>query len=54
MVFMLFSHIVATVDVSKKKDGNGNEIPLTPVYTAGLVRYVYCVPILELLCEPEP
>ncbi|KAH0826412.1 cytochrome P450 [Lanmaoa asiatica] len=39
MVFMLFSNIVATVDISKKKDANGNEIPLMPSYSDGLVSY---------------
>ncbi|KAG9311163.1 cytochrome P450 [Chiua virens] len=41
MVFLLFSAILATVNISKKKDVNGDEIPLMPSYTPGLVSYPY-------------
>ncbi|KAG9311158.1 cytochrome P450 [Chiua virens] len=38
VLFMLFSHIVAIVHVSKKKDADGNDIPLNPSCTTdGLV-----------------
>jgi len=43
IVFMLFSHIIATVDISKKKDGNGNEVLPSPSYTDGLVSYPWNV-----------
>ncbi|KAI6045314.1 cytochrome P450 [Pisolithus marmoratus] len=39
ILFLLFSNIVFAVDISKKCDANGEEIPLPPSYSPGLVSF---------------
>jgi hypothetical protein len=38
-LFIAISSMLASFDISKEVDANGNEIPILPTYKDGLIRY---------------
>lgn len=48
-VYLIMSNIIATMDISKARDDNGEEITPSGKFTSGFVRYVFIIAMRQSL-----